>query len=133
MKVIICVDKNNGMLFNNRRLSRDKVIYDYILNMVKDNKLYCNEYSSSLFDSKENIIISNDFLDKATKEDYVFIENNKIPNQISELIVFRWNRLYPADTFFDENIISLNNLKKISSKNFKGFSHNKITVDIFRR
>ena len=121
------------MLFNNRRLSRDKVIYDYILNMVKDNKLYCNEYSSSLFDSKENIIISNDFLDKATKEDYVFIENNKIPNQISELIVFRWNRLYPADTFFDENIISLNNLKKISSKNFKGFSHNKITVDIFRR
>lgn len=133
MKVIICVDKNNGMLFNNRRLSRDKVIYDYILNIVKDNKLYCNEYSSSLFDSKENIIISNDFLDKATKENYVFIENNKIPNQISELIVFRWNRLYPADTFFDENIISLNNLKKISSKNFKGFSHNKITVDIFRR
>lgn len=133
MKVIICVDKNNGILFNNRRLSRDKVIYDYILNMVKDNKLYCNEYSSSLFDSKENIIISNDFLDKATKEDYVFIENNKIPNQISELIVFRWNRLYPADTFFDENSIHLNNLKKISSKNFKGFSHNKITVDIFRR
>lgn len=35
MNVIVCVDDNNGMLFNKRRQSRDKAVIDKIINITK--------------------------------------------------------------------------------------------------
>lgn len=40
LKVIVILDDNLGMLFNNRRQSRDRVLIDDIIKTVKDNKIY---------------------------------------------------------------------------------------------
>ncbi len=49
MKLIVCLDDKNGMMFNNRRQSRDKILIENMLELCKDKKLYTSEYSSKLF------------------------------------------------------------------------------------
>ena len=49
MKLIVCLDDNNGMMFNKRRQSRDRVLIENMIELCKDEKLYTNECSVSLF------------------------------------------------------------------------------------
>ena len=51
MKIIACLDDNNGLLFNNRRQSRDRVVIEDILKDCHNSKLWINNFSKSLFDS----------------------------------------------------------------------------------
>lgn len=121
------------MLFNHRRLSQDKVIPLKLSDLAGNGKIYLNEYSSKLFDKKDNLIISENFINEAGEEDICFIENSGIPiNKASELYIFKWNRDYPADTFFTCNIKDLG-FKKIDTEDLTGTSHKKITLEIYRR
>ena len=36
MKIIVCLDDNNGMLFNNRRQSRDKTVVEDIISVYQN-------------------------------------------------------------------------------------------------
>lgn len=132
MNIIVCVDKDNGMLFNNRRLSKDKILCEKILEITSSSKLLMNEYTKSLFENSENIIVDNNFLQNANLGDFCFIENIDINeyNQIEQVYIFNWNRKYPADRFFNLN---LSNFKKIKTENFAGNSHEKITLEIYTR
>ena len=40
MIVIACVDDNNGMLFHQRRQSRDIALYNHILQLTEGKKLF---------------------------------------------------------------------------------------------
>ena len=132
LNIIVCVDKDNGMLFNNRRLSKDKILCEKILEITSSSKLLMNEYTKSLFENSENIIVDNNFLQNANLGDFCFIENIDINeyNQIEQVYIFNWNRKYPADRFFNLN---LSNFKKIKTENFAGNSHEKITLEIYTR
>ena len=70
MNVILCVDDNNGMMFNHRRQSRDCVIIEHIINLVGENKLWMNSYSSKLFDESCSfkIMIDENFIEDAITE-----------------------------------------------------------------
>ena len=37
MKVFVCIDEKNGMLFNKRRLSKDKAVVEKIASFLKFN------------------------------------------------------------------------------------------------
>jgi hypothetical protein len=132
LNIIVCVDKDNGMLFNNRRLSKDKILCEKILEITSSSKLLMNEYTKSLFENSENIIVDNNFLQNANLGDFCFIENIDINeyDQIEQVYIFNWNRKYPADRFFNLN---LSNFKKIKTENFVGNSHEKITLEIYTR
>ena len=132
LNIIVCVDKDNGMLFNNRRLSKDKILCEKILEITSSSKLLMNEYTKSLFENSENIIVDNNFLQNANLGDFCFIENIDINeyDQIERVYIFNWNRKYPADRFFNLN---LSNFKKIKTENFAGNSHEKITLEIYTR
>lgn len=57
MHIILSIDDNNGIMFNNRRQSRDsKVVSDII---SSHNKVYISSFSLSLFKGYENNIILN--------------------------------------------------------------------------
>ena len=49
MKLIICVDDKNGMMFNHRRQSRDRLLIERLLEATGDAVICIKEYSSSLF------------------------------------------------------------------------------------
>lgn len=40
MKLIVCMDDKNGMAFNHRRQSRDRVLAERIMELTENAKLY---------------------------------------------------------------------------------------------
>ena len=135
MIVIVCCENNNGMLFNNRRVSRDSIVNERIVEMTKNSKLWMNNYSYKLFEKMNvsNINLAENVLTEATDGEYCFIENQHIiPNEkwIEKVIVFRWNRDYPSDFQFD---MDLSEWKLEQSEEFKGNSHDKITMEVYGR
>ena len=135
LNIIICLDDKNGMLFNKRRQSCDKEIRKRIYTLVNNSKLWMNEYSKKQFtEAFNNIIVDNDFLSKACENDFCFIENVDFSdknNDINKIFVFRWNRVYPSDVKFDAQL--LKHFKLINSTDFKGNSHDKITMEEYCR
>jgi hypothetical protein len=133
MKIAVCIEKSGGMLFNDRRVSRDSVVQQKLLKLVGEASICINEYSAKLFEDSSKLKISNDFLSVATDEDICFIENVDVPiDEASEVYLFQWNRDYPADVYFDYNLKECG-FKKVSSEKFEGSSHKKITLEIYRR
>lgn len=128
MKLIVCLDDKNGMMFNKRRQSRDRVLIENVLELCKGEKLYANEYSSKLF--PENSVEIFDDIENVGNE-YCFAENFTVKEEnIEEIIVYKWNRLYPADTYFNIDLAGWNLTETVD---FEGSSHEKITREIYVR
>ena len=64
MIVIVCVDDNLGMMFNNRRQSRDVEVVKKIAEITKGSRLWMNKYSYELFEKldRSNINVDSGFL-----------------------------------------------------------------------
>ena len=60
MHIVICLDDRNGMLFNGRRLSSDKIVCHRILDNVQG-RLWMNACSAKLFEG-EQICVDTSFL-----------------------------------------------------------------------
>lgn len=133
MKIIVCLDKSSGMLFNNRRQSRDAILIDDVINYCGENKIMCNRYSAELFNGKTSVCVSETFLTDAGDNDFCFIEN-VIPetSTITELVIYWWNRAYPSDLKFNIEP-KQNGFKKKSKIDFKGSSHEKITREVWEK
>lgn len=133
MIVILCLDDRNGMMFNNRRQSRDRAVAADIIRLVDGEKLFMNEYSSGFFSEKTaNMLIDEDFLSREDKGFY-FVENNSLKNfakKINKVIVYRWNRVYPSNLKLE---LPINQWKKTIDAEFAGNSHDKITREVYTR
>ncbi|WP_288682418.1 ribonuclease Z [uncultured Eubacterium sp.] len=130
MNVIICLDQNNGMLFNNRRQSRDRIVRKNILEYINGAKLYMDEYSFKQFseDKADNIVVCDNF-SNVEDSDFCFVEKQNInTEQINKLIVYRWDKIYPADVRFDMDNVKLNLTETLE---FQGYSHEKIVREIY--
>ncbi|MEE0945476.1 MAG: ribonuclease Z [Acutalibacteraceae bacterium] len=131
MNIIICLDDNNGISFNNRRQSRDKKLISRILKLTSGKPLRMNQYSSKIF-CDNNILISNDFLLIADTEDYCFCEDDSFvlyKNKIEKLIVYKWNKIYPSDIKIDLSFFA--DKKLTHTTDFTGNSHDIITEEIY--
>ena len=133
MKLIVCLDERKGMMFNNRRQSRDRVLIDNMIEMVNGDKLYIAPYSESLFEDKEvKLKVKNNPL-KAADENWCFIENLPVAeykDEIETVVIYHWNRHYPGDFFFD---LELDSYSLESSEELIGSSHEKITKEIWNK
>ncbi len=136
MKVIVCLDDAQGMLFNHRRQSRDRCVIDDVLKTVGDEKLYIRAFSEKLFaDRGEVYTLNGEMLSAAESTAYCFVEDMPLApciSRVDELVIYRWNRLYPADVYFDIDLakegFSLDSVQEL-----EGYSHEKITKEIFKR
>lgn len=136
MEVIVCLDDHNGMLFNHRRQSRDQAVITDIWKESKGRNLWIGSFSSILFTEymETTIMVSDTPLGFAQRGDICFIENlNLMPYEqnIEKIIVYRWNRRYPADIHLDIDL--KNNWKMTFQTEFAGHSHKKITKEIYIR
>ena len=134
MIVIVCLDERGGMMFNNRRQSRDKAVIDRIVEIVQGSKLWLSSYSKSLFDQVAILLeVDDNFLQKAGNGEFCFAENADITQytpKIEKLYLFRWNRHYPANLYFP---LDLGEFKQIARSEFTGNSHEKITLEDYER
>lgn len=134
MNIIVCLDDNGGMLFNQRRQSRDRIVTADILSTTSASRLLISSFSEKLFENSINKPIADDnFLSIAGKGDFCFVENRKLAEyekDINTIIVYRWNRVYPTDFTFDLNLAQW---KLISAKEFTGYSHKKITKEVYEK
>ena len=133
MIAIVCIDDNYGMIFNNRRQSRDSILIQNVLEITKDTKLWISSYSSSLFPYEDNIIIDDEFLLKATVGEYCFVEKENLEpfeDKIEKIVVYKWNCTYPYDKVFD---IDLDKWNLLNSSDFSGKSHEKITMEVYSK
>lgn len=130
MIAIVCLDDNQGMLFNKRRQSRDAKVLEDIWTMT--DKLWISSFSEKLFmEYQKQVEIDDDFLQNACEGEYCFVENQKLSpytDKIEQLIVYKWNQKYPVDFKLD---INLKNWKLIEQAEFAGSSHEKITKELY--
>ena len=133
MKICICVDKKNGISFGGRRQSQDRAQRAEMLSMIGEKRLWVSRYSSSLFDESENVVVDDEFYCKAEDDDYCFIEDLDVDIELCDTVVlYRWNRLYPSDRVFCDNL-NLLGFKRVSNRDFVGSSHEKITEEVYRK
>ena len=133
MKLILCVDDKGGLAFNHRRQSRDRVLNEHILMHCGMHRLWISPYTAKLFgaDTAVRLCIAEDCLERAEEDDYCFAEvHNPAPylNRVQQVIVYHWNRDYPADRYFT---LPETGWMKQSETEFAGSSHEKITEEVF--
>ena len=135
MIVAVCLDEHGGVMFNHRRQSLDRELRARLLREAGEKHLLLNSYSASQFTEEDlaRLEISEDFLDKAGPGDYCFVEDRPVcpyEEKIEKLLVFKWNRIYPSDTHFDIDL-SCGSWRLIESSDFPGYSHEKITLEVY--
>lgn len=133
--MIVCVDNKGGMAFFQKRQSQDRVLREDILNCLQGARLWMSPYSLKQFkeENKADLIADEQFLDAAGEEDFCFVENQNLQQyekKITEIIVYRWNRDYPADLFLD---VDLKDWELTETAEFAGNSHEKITREVYRK
>ena len=131
MNLIICLDTKNGYSFASRRQSRDRIQLKKMLDLVGDKRLFLNEYSSKLFEeTPSNVTVCDNPLKAAKEGDFCFVENLDVDNVKAEkIIIYRWNRHYPSDKIFTQNLLCDKVL--VSAEEFVGNSHEKITQEVY--
>ena len=148
MKIIVCVDNQNGMMFNHRRQSQDRVLRKRILELTGGKKLWMNAYSQKQFlqvngnMSKEQeqsgqlgqsgqIQADEAFLEKAGPGEPCFVEDRSVApfaGRVERVVLYRWDRAYPADLYWD---LSLEGWTLARREEFPGFSHEIITKEVY--
>ena len=119
------------MMFNKRRQSQDRVLRERILAHAADSKLWMSTYSAKQFTDGGNFIVDDACVAKAAIGEYCFVEEQDFSlDNCEQVILYHWNRQYPGDKFFKEDLKACGYCK-ISEMDFAGFSHDKITEQIF--
>ncbi len=137
MKLIVCLDEHNGLMFNHRRQSKDALLRQHILKLCGSSRLWMNAYTASQFEQPldARICVDEHFLEHAAKGDFCFAEDvtsirDRLP-QLEALYIYRWNRSYPFDLAFTDTAEELH-LHQVGTSELAGSSHDTITEEIWK-
>ena len=134
MILMAAVDDNMGLMFNHRRQSRDRLLRQRILALTGDRTLWMDRYSAALFGAEldgHTVRVAEDFLAQAAPGDFCLLEDRSprpAEENIEQVVLFRWNRTYPADVHFT---LPKNGWSRQREAEFTGSSHEKITEEVF--
>lgn len=108
-----------------------------MLLLVANVPLWMNHYSASQFDTESipNLNIDDAFLQEAAQGEYCFVEDAPLApfeKWIERIAIFRWDRTYPADRYFDLQLGS-GQWHLVGTSEFAGHSHDLITMEVYER
>lgn len=127
MTLILWAGKNGEMLFNRRRCSRDSQVIADIFAIYDPAQICVSAYSSPLFPGARVIDVWQE-----AENGVLFLEDFPLSpalDQTKRLIVYRFDRVYPADVRLE--IPQAFHLKE--SREFSGSSHDKITREVYEK
>ncbi len=134
MTGILCIEDEGGILFHQRRVSRDRMLIDWIMKKIGKRSLWMSDYSKALF-SAYPVKTAEDYLAQAGAEDFCFIEDGtylEYMDKISGFLLCSWNRHYPSDLKFQRSILE-KGWQLESVYEIKGSSHESITVEEWKK
>ncbi|MBP3870411.1 MAG: hypothetical protein J6E46_05510 [Faecalicoccus sp.] len=121
---IVCIDLRNGLSFNGRRTSRDRIVIEDILSYTEKRTIWALPYSIPLFPQGRVKEWNSD--SKAEDDDYFFIELEMPDLSFDQLVVYRWDKRYPYDEKVD-----LSAYRFIVQKELEGNSHEVIMREVY--
>ena len=130
--LFICLDDRKGLLFNKRRQSRDiRVLEDMAASL--SGPLLIGTYSEKLVRDAGipcQVVVEDD-----VTEGHYFAEavpSEALLEKVSVLVIYRWNRQYPADVRWEVSPEALG-FSLTETTEFPGKSHEKITKEVYTR
>ena len=128
MNLIVCIEKKDGMLFGGKRLSQDRIVREKMLSLAENSRLWVSPYTAKQFEGA-NVFVTERPEADVKEGEFFFLEDSPSPAECEKVVLYHWNRRYPADRFFDRNL--LNGKKRGQKTEFAGSSHEKITEEIW--
>lgn len=128
MTIYVCLDDRDGMLFNNRRQSRDRSVLEDIRDSVPGT-LTIDAFSGKLIAAAEIPFV----FGEPEPGVHFFLENRRASELLpmaERVVIYRWNRVYPGDFRFDGD---LSGFTLQSTVEFPGKSHERITKEVYVR
>ena len=133
MYYIFCIDERGGRMFGNRRQSQDRTLRERVLTLSSGHSLWMSSYSAKQFTEGADIIVDDDYPQKADTNDYCFVEDKGFPlKDCKGIIIYNWNRHYPSDVKWDVDLAAEGFVLQ-SRTDFTGHSHEKITETVYVR
>jgi len=134
MTLMICVDDRQGMAFNRRRQSRDSAVCRDMLALAEGLPIHMNPRSEKLFQGMEgDFRPAENFAEAVGEGEFCFLElqpAGDLATRAKRLILYRWNRHYPADLYFE---IPGEGWRLDEITEFPGTSHENITREVYVR
>ncbi len=134
MILYVCLDDRNGMLFNHRRQSRDAAVLEDLRRCAVP--LYIDRFSEKLMASAGiPCEIAPEDLSLLPGNAHFFLENRtpaRVLPLVSSLVLYRWNRHYPADVCWDIDLAAAG-FRLTQTRDFPGKSHETITREVYVR
>jgi len=129
MTLYICLDDRNGLRFNKRRQSRDAAVLEDIRRHCRG-KLLIGACSETLIREAEIPYV----LPPETAGDFFAeeIPGEEVLEKTKKLVIYRWNRHYPADVRWEPDLAALGFSLRETTE-FPGTSHAKITREVYER
>lgn len=137
MICIACVDDKMGMLFNHRRQSQDRLLRARVLDLSAHSRLWMNAYTYAQFQGQTapHLRVDENPLHKAAPGEYCLVENidpAAYEAAMEQIVLYRWHRTYPADRYFPIPLAE-HGWRLLRSTDFPGFSHERITEEVYTR
>ncbi len=127
MILALCVDNRMGLSFQSRRLSKDVCLRSRLYDLSQG-RLRMSPYSAKQF--SQPVFSGEDYLTQAEPSDWCFVEREDyLPYlaQANRIVLFCWNRDYPADVFFQIP----QGWHQVSREEFPGKSHDLISMEVY--
>lgn len=133
MIAAVCVDQRNGMAFHRRRQSMDRAVRTDLLAAAGGAPIWMTPYSGRQFTEKgANLRLEENPLSVAGPGALCFVEFPPLRpylERLEGLILYRWNRVYPADQRLDLDPGACFHL--ISTQELQGYSHEKVVKEVY--
>ena len=133
--IVVTVDDRMGIAFNKRRQSRDERLIENLC-QSNDTDIYVSAYSLPLFSEWEDRVkVCDSPLSACPDGGVAFLEMTQISeyiDDISELIIYKWNKMYPSDKKLDICTDACGFILT-DACDFPGKSHDIITKEIYRK
>lgn len=139
MTLIVTVDDGFGLAFGAKRQSRDRELVRDAVGLASGRKILAREYSRLIFDEagikSDAVAFCDEPTKAAKKDDLVLLELAVKKSELDlaeQIIIYAWNRRYPATAKLDMGYIEAN-FKLKDEYEFVGNSHEKITRRTYKR
>jgi len=134
MVLIVCIDDNNGLSFNNRRVSSDKAVIQDIIKLADSQDITLSAYSAPLFQNfQDRLEVREDIFDSVSGVRFAEAGDFLgVMDKVEKLIVYKWNRRYPSDRKFPIDAYK-SCMTLESTEEIEGSSHPCITREVYIR